>query len=243
MEKKRKLRKRKSPRHYILGGVVWALVGSIAGTATYAHLTKNDSQVSTVNDMTTECKIPCKRLHCSMNKDGYVTYLPREEKEINGFIKQDIIKQVFFDSDIEFANKLFENGFVVAEDNRPLIEYIEGTTWESKLDGYDDAGNPIYKCAGFYAFQYNSDTDTFVRSDYTASVFNINEEYPYIKINGLYDMISEDKLNEDFQSFFEDDGGDVFDNYDEWFGDESDNQEMILSVKHNKQKTIGARNC
>ena len=58
-------------------------------------------------------------------------------------------------------------------------------------------------------------------------------------------MVSEDKLFEDFQSFFERDEGDVFDNYDEWFGDyETEDRELFLSVKHsNKQKAIGAKKC
>ena len=65
-----------------------------------------------------------------------------------------------------------------------------------------------------------------------------------LMIDSLYDMISEDQLDDDIQSFFEKDDGDIFDNYDEWFGDEvPDDREVFLSVKHNKQKTIGAKVC
>ena len=140
------------------------MVGTIGATS---YFTKHDSKVSSVNYVENECKVPCKHLHCYMNKDGYVTYLPSEEKEINGFIKQDNYKQVFLDSDIEFANRLFENGFVLVEDNKLLIEYIESTSWGSELDGYDENGDPIYKTAGYYAFKYDPELDTFVRSLYT----------------------------------------------------------------------------
>ena len=221
MEKQRKVRRRKSPKHYILGGVVWALVGSMAGTATYAHLTKNDSQVSTVNEEQTECKVPCQHLHCYMNSQGYVTYLPSEEEIIGDFIKQDNIRQVFTESDIEFAKRLYENGFVLVEDNKPIIQYTEGTvSWGEELMGFDEDGEPIYKCAGFYAYRYNAFEDTFEKSPYISSILNLSEEYPYIKMNNLYEYVDEEQLNRDFQSFFEDDEGDVFDNYDEWFGGE-----------------------
>ena len=244
MEKSRKI-KRKKTKHYILGGLTWALVGSMVGTmGTISYFTKNDSKVSSKSSVNVECQVPCKHLHCYINSEGYVTYLESEEATIDDFVKQDNFKVAFLDSDFELASKLYQNRLVLVEDNRKYIEAVENTVGlKEYVVGYDENNNPITGVAGFYAYDYDSESDTFIKSGYVSSIFNISEDYPYIKIGNLFDIVDIEELDNELPGFAEDDfydeDEDIVEDFENWLqSKENKNPRVYLS---NKQKKIGPK--
>ncbi len=267
IKKKNNIRRRPTPKDYLIEGITWTLIGSMVGImGTAAYYTKKDSKPVGVNQVESECKVPCQHLHCYINSNGFITYLASEEAMVGDFVKLNKVKPIFSDSDIELANKLYENGLVLVEDNRDLITYIENSVSYQRI--YNENGEAISKVPGFYGYYYDSETDTFVQSGYTASIFNISEDYPYVKMESLYIPVDVEELDEDFESIFgwgmDDSSEEFFDTEsseeeqeeqeeieetedpDAWFteGEESNKNIVALSNKKtSKQKKIGVRKC
>lgn len=194
-----KKRNKKNIKKTIIRGVSLVLVGSIVGIATYKHFDKDS------------CHIPGKHSHLYVNNRRYSVYLNSEEEKINGFYKTNQFKLNFDDYDNEnFQKRLMAEGLVPISDNLDLIQYERATNGWENVVAYQEDGEPLTATAGFYAYKYDIETDSFVKSDYVSILENIMDEYPYIKVGSLFDIVASSSITDNSLTYLDDEEENIF---------------------------------
>ena len=204
------VKRRRNKKKIIIRNISLILVGSMIGIASYKLASD-------------KCCVPASHKHLYINKEGYCCYLESEKDKVNEFYKQSDFK-LSFSEDKELDERLLENGFVKIEDNLDLIHYYEQNNGWEEVVGYDENNEPIIERAGFYGYKYDYSNDYIVKSDPVCFLENIMEEYPYIKIGNLFDMVNVNDLLDNFEGFnfdeFSDDEDDISGNFDEFYFDD-----------------------